>query len=681
MSNQVSRTHDISFIEYHIENIEQLGADLNEAVQAAWPKRHSIRYSQVYVLLLSWEADDLEVHLEIEPLRRVLEDRYRFSVQEYKIPSLKPDKALKKRIYDFLEKEDGDTLLVVYYAGHARSALQSNEASLWCANRDDSYLVVPSGGIQSMLEEADADVILLCDCCHSTAIPTTDSQQRNNKVMEAITACGYETRAAHVGDHSFTNALTHELAVASKGLPFTISELHARVVSKLRCWAPGLLKGEDGNYVDTADNHLLFERQHRRTPIFTVVCRANPTRSIIIAPLGQIYPSPDSGEESATHASGKMPEANMDIDSEGIVPPQEEIGCKKRKRPVDDEGKCPFILISARLEKRYNKQAWVEWVRNAPDNAKDIHVEGAYDSFSTLLLIRMPTAVWNLLPSNLAYTFLGYVTSENYAIPKRCDCTGVDLCEICTAASAASITDESTGADTPDTNTPQNMEFDLVSVSRGPSQFGGEIGSMEDSPLPQHAQLDPIQSEVSTAPPVPLSVAERDGQRPKTGSASYTSLSSPSSSFASSSNEHNRRTPSATQDASSFRDLSLNNPPKLKPSASAGPSSWSRGNVHASSIGHDSSTMSTASSTRDLDNPTAAPFGFRGRPHHSHHSSRRPNRHKGNRPTDTEEWFWFCHQCGDGPLSTNIPACADTTCNHWRCGDCRMELHKLRGAA
>jgi hypothetical protein len=44
-----------------------------------------------------------------------------------------------------------------------------------------------------MLEEADADIIVLCDCCHSTAIPTTGSQRpKGNKVMEAITDCGYE---------------------------------------------------------------------------------------------------------------------------------------------------------------------------------------------------------------------------------------------------------------------------------------------------------------------------------------------------------------------------------------------------------------------------------------------------------------------------------------------------------
>lgn len=126
-----SRTHDTSFTEYHIPDIEKLGADLNDAVQAAWPKRHSIRYSKVCVLFLSWVDDDLGVKDEIEPLRRVFEDRYHFEVEEYHIPSLKPDKALKSRVIKFLEVEDKDTLLIVYYAGHAKGAQQSNEASLW----------------------------------------------------------------------------------------------------------------------------------------------------------------------------------------------------------------------------------------------------------------------------------------------------------------------------------------------------------------------------------------------------------------------------------------------------------------------------------------------------------------------------------------------------------------------
>jgi hypothetical protein len=321
--------------------------------------------------------------------------------------------------------------------------------------------VVPSGGIQSMLEEADADVILLCDCCHSTAIPTTDSPQRkNNKVMEAITACGYEAIAAEVGDHSFTKALTHTLALASKGLPFTISELHARVVSKLKCYAPELQKGEDGNYVDTADNRLLFERQPRRTPIFTVVCRAHPARSIVIAPLGKVYFSPDSSEVPIQHqqnSSAGLPQVAMDIDDLGegsSNKPSNKRPPKKRKRDLK-ENKYPFILISARLEKLYDKAAWIEWVRNAPDDVSDIHVEGAYQSFSTLLILRIPVAVWNLLPDNLAYSFIGYATSGNYAISQLRDCT----------APASSSPVESTGTDTPQADSPQSVESDVPSVT------------------------------------------------------------------------------------------------------------------------------------------------------------------------------------------------------------------------
>lgn len=125
------RTHDISFTEGHAD-IQKLGNDLNAAVQAAWPKRHHVRYSQVHALLLSWVDDDLGVAPEIRGLRNVFKELYNFDVQEYQIPSLKPDRALKRRVNDFLDFDCKDDLLIVYYGGHARRALQSNEAPLWC---------------------------------------------------------------------------------------------------------------------------------------------------------------------------------------------------------------------------------------------------------------------------------------------------------------------------------------------------------------------------------------------------------------------------------------------------------------------------------------------------------------------------------------------------------------------
>lgn len=86
-----------------------------------------------------------------------------------------------------------------------------------------------------MLEEADSDVLLLLDSCHSATITTNDSFQAESGVTEVIAACAFESIAAGVNEHSFTKTLTDILAIASKGPPFSVSELHARIFARLMC--------------------------------------------------------------------------------------------------------------------------------------------------------------------------------------------------------------------------------------------------------------------------------------------------------------------------------------------------------------------------------------------------------------------------------------------------------------
>jgi hypothetical protein len=132
-SSKSSPTHDITYSENHISDIQKLGEDLNAATKAAWPGRHGIRYTNVQVLLLSWEDDDLGVSAEIKPLKRLFKERYYFGVEEYKIPSIKPDPALTRRVMEFTDYYGKETLLIIYYGGHAQPALQSNGGSLWVA--------------------------------------------------------------------------------------------------------------------------------------------------------------------------------------------------------------------------------------------------------------------------------------------------------------------------------------------------------------------------------------------------------------------------------------------------------------------------------------------------------------------------------------------------------------------
>jgi len=287
--------------------------------------------------------------------------------------------------------------------------------------------VIPSSGIQSKFEQAESDVILLLDCCFSATTPITGFQQ-NGKVMEVMTACGYETTAAEADQHSFTKALTHVLARASKGPSFTIGELHSRVLSRLKCYAPEL-EVVDGNYVDTADRGLRLEPLVRRTPFYSTLCKTIPPRSIVLAPLRQPHPTTtlDSGEDTPDHSS---------TDSSGQCDPSENDQSqnlpRKRRRPLEHKEKFPQIILAVRVTKGgIDHESWLEWIRNAPLEAEDIHVEGKYGSFSTLLLLRMPISIWNLLPDNPAYSFVGFVTSENTASGKIPTCPCINLCNRC----------------------------------------------------------------------------------------------------------------------------------------------------------------------------------------------------------------------------------------------------------
>lgn len=86
-----------------------------------------------------------------------------------------------------------------------------------------------------------------------------------------------------------------------------------------------------------------------------------------------------------------------------------------KRRRVDGQPLIfPQVLLSIRLEQdSLDIPAWKDWIRSTPAEGKDIKIEGFYGSFSTLLLVQMPVALWNLLKPGPAYSLVGYVTTEN----------------------------------------------------------------------------------------------------------------------------------------------------------------------------------------------------------------------------------------------------------------------------
>ena len=139
------------------------------------------------------------------------------------------------------------------------------------SNRSNPSIAVPSGGVQSLLEEADADVLLLYDCCHSASAPTCHLSLARGGVTESIAACGFGDVAAEVDEHSFTKALTKALALTSKQPPFTGGDLHARISSQLKCWSAPLARDQNGNPTDR------LEPQRRKTPIYSILSETKHT--------------------------------------------------------------------------------------------------------------------------------------------------------------------------------------------------------------------------------------------------------------------------------------------------------------------------------------------------------------------------------------------------------------------
>lgn len=79
------------------------------------------------------------------------------------------------------------------------------------------------------------------------------------------------------------------------------------------------------------------------------------------------------------------------------------------------ELQIPHVLISVALEEdqTLDVEAWYAWLREIPPLAAYAVVEGVYKSHSTMLLISIPLLLWDILPDDLAVSFVAYIQSKN----------------------------------------------------------------------------------------------------------------------------------------------------------------------------------------------------------------------------------------------------------------------------
>jgi hypothetical protein len=186
--------------------------------------------------------------------------------------------------------------------------------------------------------------------------------------------------------------------------------LHSWILGRLKCWLPSLAQNDDGNFLRNAEGRFAYEHQPRKTPIYGILCETEPRRSIVLAPL-RTSTSDATSLTSGHHNVNST--ASTSIGNKDSLFGSRNPFCKPGSSNSGNEDH-PQILLSIRLEKtELDIQVWRDWLRNLPAEGQDIKIEGIYRSFSTLMLLRMPVAIWDLLPENPAYSFVGFVTSYN----------------------------------------------------------------------------------------------------------------------------------------------------------------------------------------------------------------------------------------------------------------------------
>src|SRR6266699_1414285 len=269
--------------------------------------------------------------------------------------------------------------------------------------RRQNASVVHAGGIQSLLEECDSDVLLLYDCCHAYHPPPVASDPEKIVVSEVLAACGFESTAAEVGDHSFTKNLREALAEAFNDDPndgLKVVDLHTRLISRLQTHKSSWQRDKEGQLVVDKNSRPVFEPVRRRTPVHYWLSRND--RSIVLAPLREpheVFELPSLPEASSSGSSEDSP------------------GLDSQQTSVSDVSSRPepHVLLIIRLEEdKFNVDEWSSWLSSAPKDAKElVKVEGVFGSFSTTVLLRVPVSIWDMFPESHAVTFIDFVTTPN----------------------------------------------------------------------------------------------------------------------------------------------------------------------------------------------------------------------------------------------------------------------------
>jgi methylenetetrahydrofolate reductase (NADPH) len=340
------------------------------------------------------------------------------------------------------------------------------------------------GGIQTLLEEAPCDVLILLDCCASG----TASASEGNGVNEVISACAYNQIANGVGPYSFTSALVVELKKLSRKSYFSVGELYRNIFLR----------------VQNREEVLGGRRAGRHpAPIHLILTQDDPPRSIQLSARDF---SIESGQIDGSASEGHTQRKETQEEDNSTLPnhPKSESSFEIPTGLKADNN--PRLAFAIRLTNTFQPgedmlHLFTEWLRSFPTIAEnvDVKVEGCFDSFSTLVIVSLPIAVASYLPRDPAIMSLGPITSSNRLVIANATVeTEISAVEQKTPGIKERILPVSPRNNLPlHVKTPKNPDRNVVGIVGG----AGIIGESDETTIGQVYSNEKISDKIAALSP------------------------------------------------------------------------------------------------------------------------------------------------------------------------------------
>lgn len=336
---------------------------ISKAVNRALPSQYR-PYDKVAVLMMHWDNDTLGSKPLQARLGAIFESQFHYTVEHFAIPAPpgagNPGMQMMDRIIEFTHTYDGPNNLMIYvYSGYASSGPSYSECLLQSGSfprRSRTLLghdsVSRNEGspidwlsYRAMADTTEGRTFFLFDSCFAAA----SRIQAAEIEAEYLAASATDIRAMGRKNNRLTHRFT-ELLRESEGRPMTVATYHSHLVSRMN-----------------SPEHRL-----ENVPLHI---QPHTYGSIVLAPL-------------------------TDTKTQDLL----------ETKPLPCTGR---VLISIHLKcddavpnvKEFEDHLLAQIGTNGPE----IKIVGLFDAKPALLLLTLPTDVWNLMEENENIGFVGHL--------------------------------------------------------------------------------------------------------------------------------------------------------------------------------------------------------------------------------------------------------------------------------